>query len=416
MNKFKKIILNNNIPLYLCIDPSMKNTFVSYNVNYGSSGLWFNFNNRGKDYKVTSGYAHYLEHLLGEHSMFGNMYENFDRRMQNANAYTSQNHTSYHFKGLKDIEKSIEELIMSIDSPVFESKDVEATRHAIEEEASSYCDNPGVLLVDMVDNNLYRGFDKFDSTYSPIGNRQTTRDITLEDLRNCYDAFYSDDKKYLVIAGNVDEKRIVDLLNNIYSKIKPHKSTLVMPSIDFSGIKEKDATVYRDVDTPISSLGVKVRKPDYLSMKEFNYCMNIIKKYLFNSRAYNNLNKSGIVDSFEYGYLTNVGDYINFIQSFTTSKKEECCKRLYELLSKKEITAKEYDLAKKELIASEIRNMEKKYNYVENFPGRLYYTQDYSDSEFYRSIDYEEFMSSISSFDFSEYTIGEVKRLSRVKK
>ena len=61
MNKFKKIILNNGIPLYLCVDPSMKRTYVSYNVNYGSSGEWFNFNNEGKDYSVISGYAHYIE-------------------------------------------------------------------------------------------------------------------------------------------------------------------------------------------------------------------------------------------------------------------------------------------------------------------------------------------------------------------
>ena len=195
MNRYKKIFLNNDIPLYLCIDFSMKNVFVSYNVLYGSSGLWFNYNNNGKDYSVISGYAHYLEHLLGEHCQFGNMYENFQRRLQYANAYTASNVTSYYFKGTNDIEKSIEELIIAMEMPVFDKKDVESTRHAIEEESASYCDNYGVLLVDMVENNLYSGFNKFDATLSPIGNRETTKSITIEDLYN----FYNVKKKALQI-------------------------------------------------------------------------------------------------------------------------------------------------------------------------------------------------------------------------
>ena len=103
MNRFKKIILDNGIPLYLCVDPTMKKVFVSYNLKYGSSGKWFVFNNNGNDYHVITGYAHYLEHLLGEHSKFGDMYRNFDKRFQSANAYTGMNETSYHFNGKDNI-------------------------------------------------------------------------------------------------------------------------------------------------------------------------------------------------------------------------------------------------------------------------------------------------------------------------
>lgn len=413
MNKYKKIILNNDIPLYLCVDPSMKNVFVSYNVLYGSSGLWFNFNNNGKDYSVISGYAHYLEHLLGEHCQFGNMYDNFQRRLQDSNAYTAPNITSYHFKGSYDIEKSIEELILAIEMPVFEKKDVESTRHAIEEESASYCDNYDFLLADMVENNLYSDFNIFDATLSPIGNRETTKAITIEDLYNCYNAFYTDDNKFLVIAGNVNEEKIVDLLNKVYSRITPHKSHLLLPSIDFTNIKKTSDVMYRDIDTPISSLGVKVKKPDYISMKQFHYCMSVIRSYLINSKQYNELNKKQIVDSFKYSYFTNTGDYINFIQCFITKDKNICCEKLLQLLSKREISKKEYELVQKGIIADEIRNMEYKYDYIEEFPEKIYYTDSYYDTDFYSSINYNQFMDTISSFDFSNYTIGELKRLKK---
>ena len=416
MNKYKKIILENNIPLYLCVDPSMKNTFVSYNILYGSSGKWFNFNNKGKDYSVISGYAHYLEHLLGEHSQFGNMYDNFERRLQDANAFTADNVTSFHFKGLKDIEKSIQELILAIEQPVFEDKDVDKTRHAILEEAASYCDNPDILLVDMVQRNLYSGFDLFDKTLSPIGNRETTKKINTQDLYNCYDAFYTDDNKFLVIAGNVDEERIVDLVNNVYSKVASHKSHLVLPKIDYNGVKKKSGILYRNIDIPISSLGIKVRKPDSVSLGQINYVIDIIMNYLYSSKDYNDLNKNGTIDSFQYVYSTCVDNYINFIQSFVTKDKNLCCEKLYELLNKKEISNRNYELVKKGIIACDIRGMDDKYDYIREFPQKFYFSDDYSDIDFYRSIDYNTFMDTLSLLDFSEYTIGEVKKRKKVDK
>ncbi len=409
MNKFKKIILENGIPLYLCVNPSMKNYFVSYNVLYGSSGLWFNFD----DKTVSSGYAHYLEHLLGEHSKYGNLYDNLGKRLYNVNAYTAHDVTSYHFKGLMEVDKSIEELISAVDEPVFDQKDVDASRHAIEEESASFCDNVGVLVVNLVDNNLYSGFDKFDETLSPIGNRETTRLITLDDLYNCYNAFYTDDRKFLVIAGNVDEEKIVDYLNEIFAKRSSHTSSVVLPNIDFSGVKKESDVIYRKTDTPISSLGVKVKKPDLITMKQFKYCMSIIKDVLVSSKEYNDLNKNGVYDSIEYVFLTSVSDYINLIQSFTTRQKEECYKRLLDLLSKKEISKRDYELSQKSVIASEIRDMDNRYEYLECYPMYYHFSEDYTDIDLYKSTSYEEFMSILDQLDFSEYSVGEVRKLKR---
>ncbi len=411
MNKFKKIMLERNIPLYICVDPSMKNTFVSYNLKYGSSGLWFKFNNNGINYEVGSGYAHYLEHLLGEHSPFGDMYKNFEKRLQDANAYTADNVTSYHFQGRDDIEKSLEELVISMEQPVFDEKDVNATRHAILEEAASYCDDPGVMVVDFVENNLYDGFSKFDHTLSPIGNRETTKIMTIDDLYNCYNAFYTDDRKFIVVIGNVNEERIVDCINNALTKGPKHESHLVLPTIDFQGMKTRDGVIHRNIDEPIAALGIKVKKPDFITMKEFDYVMSILKYYSYNSKAYNELNRKGIIDSCEYCYLTNVEDYINYIVSFTAKDKERCAQKILELFSKKDLSKEDYELMKKVMIALHVRFMEDKYEYVSEFPNNIYCSESYSDIDFFQSISYDRFLHVLNGLDFSQYTVGEVKRL-----
>lgn len=413
MNSFKKIILNNGIPLYLCIDPHMKSVFASYNVLYGSSGKWFNFNNSGINYKVTSGYAHYLEHLLGEHCKYGNMYSNFENRMQKANAYTANNLTSYHFKGADNIKESLKELIIAIEEPVFDEKDVNATRHAIEEESASRFDDNNIIAVSLVEKNLYGGFDKYDDTLSTIGNRETTRLITTENLYNCYNAFYTDDKKFLIIAGNLDEKKVVDYLNEIYSKIKPHKSYLTLPNIDYDRIRKPNEVINRNVDTPISSIGIKVKKPDDLSMKQLKYCMQIMHYYLIGSKFHNDLSKNGLYDSIYYRYLTNTENYIDFIQSFTAKDNVAYCQAILEKLNKKDITQEDYELIRKGLIANEIRKMDDKYNHIESFPERVYYTDEYSNIDFYRRVGYDEFMSMYQLLDFNNHTIGEVKRLAK---
>ncbi len=411
MNKFKKIILNNGIPLYLCVDPTMKRVFVSYNIKYGSSGKWFNFNSNGKDYSVTNGHAHFLEHLLGEHSKYGDMYKNFDERYQKSNAYTGMEITSYHFNGVHSIEKSIEELITAIDTPVFEQKDVDASREAIEEESSTYVDDAGENLYGLLRRNLYGGFELYDETLSPIGNRETTRQITTEGLYDCYNAFYTDDKKFIVIGGNVDEQRIVDLLNDTYSKLPSHKSSLVLPDIDFDSIREKSEVINGNIDTPKVGLGFKFKNVPNVSQREFCYVLDVISSSLARSNELRALDKKGIYDVFELCDTKVNGDYIDFTLGFTSKEKENLVNSLLDLLSKREITKEEYELTRKCLLALEFRSMDNKYSFLKSFPHDVSFKEEYSNCEFYQSIDYNRFMEIASKLDFSNYTVGEVKRL-----
>ena len=55
--------------------------------------------------------------------------------------------------------------------------------------------------------------------------------------------------------------------------------------------------------------------------------------------------------------------------------------------------------------------MENKYSFIKEFPHNTFYTENYSDIDFYQSIHYDEFQQILRDLDFSQYTVGEVKQL-----
>ena len=65
---------------------------------------------------------------------------------------------------------------------------------------------------------------------------------------------------------------------------------------------------------------------------------------------------------------------------------------------------------RKAIVASEVRAMDNKYDYVKAFPNNIYCSEEYSDIDFYQSVSYDRFSTMLDELDFSQHTIGEVKQ------
>jgi len=415
MNNYKKIILDNGIPLYIYIDKNLKQVFVNYIVKYGSDGKWFDFELDKKHISVSSGYAHYLEHLLGEHSKYGNMYNNFEERCYYSNAYTAYDHTSYYFYGVNDVKQSIKELIEAIDCPVFDLNDVEQTRHAIEEEASIANDDYGEIAIGLVEKNLYASYDVYDDTLCCIGNRKTTKNINCIDLYNCYNAFYTNDNKILVIAGNVEEKEIVDYLNEVYSKISYRSSSVVLPKYDLEPIRKKEEVIYRDVISDINSMGIKIKKPDSIFNVDLQIFIDFLLEYLYSEQSdfYNELKNKGLLDVLHYAYTTWNNNFINFIHSFVSTCRDDYYNVILEKINKKDMQKEDFELIKRGLIANEVRKYDDKYNAPSEFGNKMCYTDNYSLIDTYIKFNYEKFMDIFNQLKFDTYTTGIIKSLKK---
>jgi len=411
MRNYKKIILNNGIPLYLYNDPSMKKVFCGYTVKYGTEGKWIDFELDGEKHHVRFGVPHFLEHLLGEHSRNGNIYSNFTERHAYANAYTADDHTTYHFTGAQDVEKSIKELIEAIDMPVFDSKDVEHSRHAIEEEAHGYMDDIRYAAMCLAEKNLYASYDKYDDSLSSIGDRKNNHDITLDELRTCYDAFYTDDRKVLVIAGNFDEKKLVDYLNGIYANIPKHTSNLVVPTYDLEPIRKTDDVLLRKIAVDFTAYGIKIKKPEDVSERDFQFVTDLYNDYLFDDQGdfMDYLRNKNLIDALQYCYFVGTDGYTNHMHSVLSSNPTEYEKEFFDKINKKDITPEEFELIKKTFIAGEVRELDDKYSSPTRFGERMNYTTDYSQADFYRTKSYDEFRSILDRLDYNTHTRVKIK-------
>ena len=208
-NNFIKTTLKNGVQLYLYKDNKMKKTLVDYGVNYGSSGIYYDFYLDGEHYHVLPGCAHFLEHLLGEHSKYGNLYKKLAQKKYRANAATGDNYTHYYFIGVDNIYESIKELITAIDDPVFTEDDINKTSEAICEETKMVRDNKYKTAIAICKRNLYSNMSLIPECLNRIGDENTTKALDYKTLKACYNAYYNDENKYLIIAGNINEKEII---------------------------------------------------------------------------------------------------------------------------------------------------------------------------------------------------------------
>ena len=418
MNNYKKIILDNGIPLYLYQDPSMKQVFVNYIIKYGYSGEWFKFSLDGKDYNVGAGYAHFLEHILLKSSRRGDLTTYFNQKGYENNAYTKRDVTSFYFCGIKDIKESIKELIEAIDNPSFNEEDIEKERPSIIEECRMFDSAHQNKLSTLTENNLFGGVDIYDDSLVPIGNVKTQKSINLDNLKACYDAFYTDNNKVLVIGGNLNEKEVVNYINEIYKNIEKHDSRVILPEYDYSPIKNKSERLYKRGYPDLYSFGVKVKVPEDIDIKDAFLISKVLLKL-----DYSMVHSLNLIDQAEVICMEIVGDYVEFINTVATKNGIEYYSKFIELLKEKDITEIDFYALKKMILSESLRQLDNKYLPLLQFSDSMFYTEDYSDIDYFKDLEYDKFKYVIDTLDYSNYVRGKLtdssnkdKKLAKVKK
>ena len=411
MNNYIKRKLKNGVNLYLYIDKNMKKTFVDYIIDYGSNGKFFDFNLDGKDYHVLPGTAHFLEHMLGEHSKYGNFYKIFGSRGYSRNGGTALDYTQYYFIGKNDIKDSIKILIESIDDPVFTVKDVEETRFAIAEETKRNLNSTGAIFYGMINRNLYKNIEVFHDSLCTIGNEKTTYDLTYETLKACYEAFYYDENKTLVIGGNFDEQEMVDYLESIYKNLKPHKKNVTLKEYkDLDEIRTKKEIRKMPTNDDIVGMYFK-NKIDGFSKFEIAYYSDFMienkfsKKMPFIEKLINDNIISGpdcdcaefVVDGY-YQFLIGAKVKDNMADKFMKLALDE--------IKINSFNKKDFDLYIRREMANQAFSLDNKYNRLLGFASRKMYSDDFSNIENLKKLNFERFIEFYKSINFDNYTIG----------
>ena len=168
-----------------------------------------------------SGIAHFLEHLMFKGTdkiPVGEFSKIVARLGGQDNAFTAQDITAYFQRVAK--EKLPQVMEMEADRMAnlkLDEKEVLTERKVIREERRSRVDNdPSSLLQEQLMASLYVAH----PYHTPvIGWDTEIRELTREDALRHYKKFYAPNNAILVVTGDVEPDRVMELAKNTYGKI-----------------------------------------------------------------------------------------------------------------------------------------------------------------------------------------------------
>jgi predicted Zn-dependent peptidase len=172
-----------------------------------------------------NGISHLLEHVLYANTKNQEAFPN----EIDIYPYTNKEFTYFETTAHKNLlEKTLLGLNYVVSSPDFEKNDLKIIKKEIILENEEYNSDSDsfVYFNQKIDESLYA---KNTLALSIGGNKNSLKNISLEDLKKWYKKYYTSDNMILTIVGNVDIKKNSKLVNNIFNnttfkKIAPKKT------------------------------------------------------------------------------------------------------------------------------------------------------------------------------------------------
>lgn len=275
--------LDNGLNVVVIPYKNVNDAFVTLTTRYG--GANYEFSVDGIEYKVPNGIAHFLEHKMFEQESGEDPFTFFNKSGTYSNAFTNYFNTSYLFAGSKNFKDNLNYLLDFVANPYFTDKNVEKEKGIIIEELKMYDDMPDNTIFE---RTIYNLFNTNPVKYPVGGYASDVKNITKEDLYNCYNAFYNPKNMFLIITGNVDYKEAFEIVRLNQSTKKTTSHDVCIKSVD-----EKD-TVYKkkeivkgNVSMPYIAHAYKIslKKFKDIDRKKLNLYLSLIFNILFDETS-----------------------------------------------------------------------------------------------------------------------------------
>ncbi|MDP6387697.1 MAG: pitrilysin family protein [Candidatus Pacebacteria bacterium] len=175
--------------------------------------------------KNINGISHFLEHLMfkgtEKRSSSREISEELDGLGAQYNAFTGYEYTGYyaqtearHFKSALEV---LSDIYLNATLP---TEEIEKERGVIIGEIEMYEDNPKREVWDVFTDLLYGNQP---AGWPIIGNRKNIREIKRKDLINYRKKNYVASSTVVVVAGKVDEKKVISEIKKVFSDISTSK-------------------------------------------------------------------------------------------------------------------------------------------------------------------------------------------------
>ena len=349
--------LNNGLKIYSVPIKNKKQFSVMLVIRYGGRNI--NFKKDGKVYHTPTGIAHFLEHKMFERE--DDPFNFYGKFGADVNAATSDEYTCYYFIGNKGLEDGLKYLLKWIQSLDITKKQVEKEQGIILEEASMYKDNPNRVIYNEIRKNIYVNDPKKNQV---IGTDEDIVKITKKDLDLCYDTFYIPSNMYLIVTGNIDPKKIIEIA-------KQETKNFNKNNIDVEPIynNEPDFVAHEfsekkmNIKIPKAAVAYKINKDVFNSLDITAFELDVYLHCLINialgitSEIRQEWLKNKLFNDAFYRISEIESHYI--IEFYATSNKtDELIKALEEYLQNLRIDEESLEREKKIWIANEIRSID----------------------------------------------------------
>ncbi len=402
----KKIKLDNGLTVILNSDKSKKAFYVELTIKYGAIVKDYLYKN--KEYYVIDGTAHLLEHLLIEHSPYGNIEYFLGNKQLYVNGGTDTKKTSYYISGSTNLNFGIEVLLKSINTLNVNDEILAETKKAIFEEIRIAKDNNGKKLFKTVKNSLFWNYD-YNST---LGTNKELKSITCNDLQNVFNAFYNLENEILTICGGFDEDEVINIINKICGNLPNKKyQTKIIVKDEPINVKYKNKIIKTNIGNPTVSINYKIKYNCFTSLDKYKleWYINFFFANCYGN--WSNLNdelfNKKIINKQIITFYTIFNDYINITIQASTNNEKEFIKRIINNQNNYILNEDLFEKSKKDLFLDFVTRQENPKStalcYLDNI---LLFNYDYIDSiDFINSLSFEEFNEYIKKLDFSNYSI-----------
>ena len=367
--KKKKIIdmdlyyekLDNGLEIYVIPKNDCNNIYATYNTKYGGKDNEFIPLNETKMKKFPKGIAHFLEHKLFEEEDNTNVFSFYQERGANANANTSYERTSYLFFGTEYFKENLEMLLHYVESPYFTDENVEKEKGIIEQEYRMNEDNPFSRLFF---GALENAFIKLPYNVSILGDLESIRSITKEQLYECYNTFYHPSNMFIVVTGNVNPTEVITIIIDFESKrdLKEAKKIVRKKYKEPDKVAKKEEKVKMNTSISKVCLAYKINKNLFkdidskMATRLINHIFDL--KVGSTSILSEKLRESDIITS-PVSTTVMVTDTHYLVLLLAETKKEKVLiKEITETLSHLSITPLEFERRKRIMISGLISSTE----------------------------------------------------------
>ena len=411
MNNIETIKLDNGLTIYFYYDKKRHSTFFQHVTLFG--GKTKDFIMDGKEYHMQDGIAHILEHYVVEENANGNFLKILGEKQMSTNASTYYDMTRYYFEAVEDLEFGIKTMINGIYSPVFDKDRLEKIKKPILQEIRGRMGNKFYHSNQETLNNVFSKI----KVRSIGGSLDEVENTTLDDIITCFEAFYQPKNQFIVVAGNFDKDSVLSLIKNIYNDldIKTHTVEILDNAEVDEVVKDYGVVEFPTGEEYIEvSYKINLNKFDNKERLKLDFYLHYFFDMFFGmtSTLYKELVKDKIITT---GLSCNdftIDDYMLVSVGAYSSDSKELERRIKDTFLKlNDFNEEIFEIDKRDSILKIVLRSENLFDtimpFVENIVKFNYpYLDTVKDIEVFN---YDDFINTIKSLNFSNYTTTVIK-------